>query len=415
MGQIEAGARELQALKNSSLEGGANSSSSSGDYSVGSTPFSARQATDNLNITQNGENVNGKKVYPTVVIRQYENGQTILHEITNINRTATYLGRNDFSLSGGSSSSNNQSVPQNGENVQNNITRLADLGYDISKDMGDNTKKALDKAANIANKHRLGGTLDPQYDGDISKEDLDAIWGKSEETAPVRPKYNEAEAMQKLNEVLEGQKPFTDYMNEQRELMWQSFKDSNRGTESFLHKDENGNFDRCNTVSNNGSLYRQLYEEYGGRPTKTEFNEALNDVLANGQNSKYYDGFREFDHDGERSVFGFNQGNEDIDTILDLKDEAPEPSKAEIGAEKPIEPLEPVQPVGPLEPVESAATKTDGRSYEKETESLPEDFDVKHYVTDQVEAQNQSSKTCALRAGIKTNKKAKLLATTLQT
>ena len=61
------------------------------------------------------------------------------------------------------------------------------------------------------------------------------------------------------------------------------------------------------------------------------------------------------------------------------------------------------------------STKTNGRSYEKETENLPEDFDVKHYVTDQVEAQNQSSKTCALRAGIKTNKKAKLLATTLQT
>lgn len=260
MGQIEAGARELQALKNSSLEGGANSSSSSGDYPVGSTPFSARQATDNLNITQNGENVNGKKLYPTVVIRNYKDGTSVVHEIADIKRTTIGsnepVRRDNFRKNSGSQSPSNSTVSQNGENVNNGITRLADLSYDISKDMGDNTKKALDKAANIANKHRLGGTLDAQYDGDISKEDLDAIWGKSEETAPVRPKYNEAEAMQKLTEVIEGQKPFNDYMNEQRELMWQSFKDSNRGTESFLHKDENGNFDRRNTVSNNGSLYR---------------------------------------------------------------------------------------------------------------------------------------------------------------
>lgn len=262
MGQIEAGARELQALKNSSLEGGANSSSSSGDYPVGSTPFSARQATDNLNITQNGENVNGKKIYPEVVYRVNSNGDVVLHDVTKINRLPTtespnHNPRRHFEPPrDNGQSSDNSTISQNSNNVNNGITRLADLGYDISKDMGDNTKKALDKAANIANKHRLGGTLDPQYDGDISKEDLDAVWGKSEETAPVRPKYNEAEAMQKLNEVLEGQKPFTDYMDEQRELMWQSFKDSNRGTESFLHKGENGNFDRRNTVSNNGSLYR---------------------------------------------------------------------------------------------------------------------------------------------------------------
>ena len=154
---------------------------------------------------------------------------------------------------------------------------------------------------------------------------LNELWGTSEETqTQVAPSYDEDLSMKKLTDVLDGKSTFEDYVGDQRDLLWQSFKDSNRGTETFYHRDEYGNIDGRNTVSENGRLYRQLYEEYGSKPTKTAFNEALDDVLANGKDSKYYDGFKEFDHDGDYSVFGFNKGNENIDTILDLKQDVAE-------------------------------------------------------------------------------------------
>ena len=57
---------------------------------------------------------------------------------------------------------NNKSIAQNGEKVNsgndNAVTRLADLGYDVSKDVGSKTKKVVKKAADIANEHPLGGT-----------------------------------------------------------------------------------------------------------------------------------------------------------------------------------------------------------------------------------------------------------------
>ena len=152
-------------------------------------------------------------------------------------------------------------------------------------------------------------------------DELNRLWGPMEETTQVAPSYDEDLSLNKIYDVMDGKTTFDDYVGDQRELMWKSFKDSNRGTETFYHRDEYGNIDGRNTVSDNGTLYRQLYQEYGAKPTKTAFNEAFDDVLAKGKDSQYYDGFREFDHDGERSVFGFNQGNENIDTILDLKDD----------------------------------------------------------------------------------------------
>lgn len=154
-------------------------------------------------------------------------------------------------------------------------------------------------------------------EADEMRAALEELYGPMEETQ-VAPKYDEDLSMKKIDAVMDGKSTFNDYVGDQRELMWQSFKDSNRGTETFYHRDENGNIDGRNTVSDNGKLYRDLYNEYGSKPTKTEFNEAFNDVLANGQNSKYYDGFREFDHD---SFFGFNQGNENIDMILALQED----------------------------------------------------------------------------------------------
>lgn len=49
-------------------------------------------------------------------------------------------------------------VSQNAENVNNGITRLADLDYGVSKEVGSKTNKVVKKAADIANEHPLGGT-----------------------------------------------------------------------------------------------------------------------------------------------------------------------------------------------------------------------------------------------------------------
>lgn len=152
---------------------------------------------------------------------------------------------------------------------------------------------------------------------------ISELYGPMPEDTQVAPSYDEDLSMQKIADVLDGKTSFDDYIGDQRELLWKSFKDSQRGVEQYyLRQDsESNDITRRVTESNNGTLYRQLYQEYGGKPTKADFNEALNDVLINGKDSKYYDGFREFDHDGERSIFDFNQGNENIDMILDLKEE----------------------------------------------------------------------------------------------
>lgn len=156
-------------------------------------------------------------------------------------------------------------------------------------------------------------------------QQLDELWG-GEPTKMItnEPKYNEAESAQKAEDVLEGRTSFGDYIKDQRELLWKSFKESNRGVERGLKADPvTEQIEGRWAMSNNGTLYRDLFKEAGNKqPTKAEFNEALNDVLENGANSRYYDGFRELNHSGDRALFGFNQGNEDIESILDLQDVA---------------------------------------------------------------------------------------------
>ena len=132
------------------------------------------------------------------------------------------------------------------------------------------------------------------------------------------PIYDEDYSAGRAEDVMEGRIPLEDYLEEQKERMWEAFKKSNQGTETFYHRDENGQIDRRDTVSYNGTLYRGLYSEYGGKPTKAEFGEAFDDVIKKGSESKYYSGFKEFDYDGDFDR-GYNAGNEEIDNILSIK------------------------------------------------------------------------------------------------
>lgn len=64
----------------------------------------------------------------------------------------------DYAFSNASDVDANSRISQNAENVNNGITRLADLGYDVSKEVGSEANKVVKKAADIANEHPLGGT-----------------------------------------------------------------------------------------------------------------------------------------------------------------------------------------------------------------------------------------------------------------
>lgn len=192
---------------------------------------------------------------------------------------------------------------------------------------GDQVRIIQPSTNNDVNTNESPEILDNERAIDDEDEDIAAdlaeLYGPMEEKTQVAPSYDEDLSMQKIEDVVEGKTSFDDYVGDQRELLWKSFKDSNRGgVESFLVQDpESNDYQRRISTTENGTLYRQLYQEYGGRPTKAEFNEALNDVLINGKDSKYYRGFREFDHDGETSAFEYNKGNENIDLILELKEE----------------------------------------------------------------------------------------------
>lgn len=65
--------------------------------------------------------VNGKKLYPIVVLRNYKDGTSVVHEIADIKRTT--IGSNEpvrwdnFRKNSGSQSPNNSSIAQNGANV----------------------------------------------------------------------------------------------------------------------------------------------------------------------------------------------------------------------------------------------------------------------------------------------------------
>lgn len=183
------------------------------------------------------------------------------------------------------------------------------------------TPSELDQSPEVLDSERAIRDEQSEADRQELLEELNSLWGISEETtAPKVETYNAELSSQKAQDVMDGKTSFDDYLGDQRELLWKSFKDSNRGTETFYHRDENGHIDGRNTVSENGALYRQLYKEVGAKPNKSEFNEALNDVLAKGQDSRYYDGFKELDPDGDTALYDFNKGSEYIDNILKLKE-----------------------------------------------------------------------------------------------
>lgn len=160
---------------------------------------------------------------------------------------------------------------------------------------------------------------------EISMDLLDEIWGKSdgpEVVAKPKQTFNEAEATQRLNDLTDGKLPYEEYLKFQSDRLWDAFQDSNGGVETFLRGVDNYNSDGSRvdvtrqTISNNGALYRQLYEEYGRKPSRKLFNEALEDVLVNGGKSKYYEAFRELNPE----IGLYNAGSDDIDTLIAARD-----------------------------------------------------------------------------------------------
>lgn len=210
------------------------------------------------------------------------------------------------------------------------VARAASKGQEIKVD-GDKVsivdvdgnetvlKNTTPEEANIAQQ-----TIRPQGAAEtvttVAEEAIEPVKKKTRKEWKENPTYDQDYSLRRAEDVMEGRTTLDDYLEEQKERMWEALKNSNQGTETFYHRDERGQIDGRNTVSYNGTLYRQLYEEYGGRPTKAEFGEAFDDVVKNGENSKYYEGFKEFDADGDYNR-GYNAGNEEIDTILALKED----------------------------------------------------------------------------------------------
>lgn len=195
-------------------------------------------------------------------------------------------------------------------------------------------KNTTPEEANIAQQ-----TIRPQEAAEtvttMTEEAIEPVKKKTRKEWKENPTYDQDYSLRRAEDVMEGRTTLDDYMEEQKERMWEALKNSNQGTETFYHRDEIGQIDGRNTVSYNGTLYRQLYEEYGGRPTKAEFGEAFDDVIKNGENSKYYEGFKEFDAEGDYSR-GYNAGNEEVDTILALKEDVESaPAKATENAPEP--------------------------------------------------------------------------------
>lgn len=164
-----------------------------------------------------------------------------------------------------------------------------------------------------------------ELDSEISMDFLDELWGKSDTpTTTAQPKhtYNEAESNQRLNDLSDGKLTYEDYAKFQNDRLWEAFQESNGGVETFLKGVNDYNSDGSHadvtrqTISNNGSLYRQLYEEYGRKPSRKLFNEALEDVMVNGERSKYYDSFKEFNPE----LGLYNAGSDDIDLLIAARD-----------------------------------------------------------------------------------------------
>ena len=85
-------------------------------------------------------------------------GGVTQHRVVNSADSVTSLGDSRADSAAGPSRVLNSNVSQNGENVNNSVTKLADLSFDVSSRVGSKAKKAAKKAADVANKHPLGGT-----------------------------------------------------------------------------------------------------------------------------------------------------------------------------------------------------------------------------------------------------------------
>lgn len=202
------------------------------------------------------------------------------------------------------------------DNTQKNSTNNAQkeidayykkYGSDFYDHLPNKLQEAYDKILDNAPRNKDGSYTDP-------------ITGEKWIDQP----YNESESTDRLNNLLDGKMSYADYSKFQSERLWEAFQDSNGGTETFLKglNSYNGDGNRADvsrhTVSNNGTLYRQLYDEAGRKPSHKMFNEALEDVLTNGEKSKYYDAFKEFDPD----LALYNSGSDDIDTLIDAREYA---------------------------------------------------------------------------------------------
>ena len=85
-------------------------------------------------------------------------GGVTQHKVVNSADSVTSLSDSRADSAAGPSRVLKSSVAQNGENVNNGITRLADASYEVSKNVGSKAKKVAKKASDIANEHPLGGT-----------------------------------------------------------------------------------------------------------------------------------------------------------------------------------------------------------------------------------------------------------------
>lgn len=201
------------------------------------------------------------------------------------------------------------------ENDPSAIQRLQQLGYKINEE--------INKRGGIGLTTKDVG--DPKQDDLTLSRLLDELWGKTDNSATPsrsRQSYDEAASAQRLNDLAEGKLSYDDYSKYQSDRLWEAFQDSNGGVETFLkganqYESDGSRADVSrHAVSENGALYRQLYDEYGRKPSHKLFNSALEDVLTKGDQSKYYNAFKELNPE----VGLYNAGSDDIDTLISTRE-----------------------------------------------------------------------------------------------
>lgn len=97
-----------------------------------------------------GQDGSGKTYSMDVKSEVNKNGAINPHSITSINEVpGGIIRKSGDQLRNAQAPRSSSSVSQNSENVNNSVTKLADLGYDVSKEIGSRAKKVAKKA-----KHR---------------------------------------------------------------------------------------------------------------------------------------------------------------------------------------------------------------------------------------------------------------------